>query len=170
MCAVSSTISRSEKSLFRFAKKSSGIASVTHAEALEIALAWGWIDGQTKSIDDDWWLQRFTPRGSRSIWSTVNREKAEALIEAGRMKPAGLAEIDRAKKDGRWEAAYDSPRNAIVPDDLQAALEENAAASEFFIALDKQNRYAVLFRVHTARKPETRATMSRHSAPTAARS
>ena len=141
----------------RFAKKASGVKSLTYAEALDSALCYGWIDGQAKSDGDDHYLQKFTPRGKRSIWSKRNRDKALALITSGRMRRSGLAEVERAKKDGRWEAAYDSPRNAIVPDDLQAALEENPTASEFFAALDKQNRYAVLFRVHTAKKPETRA-------------
>jgi len=141
----------------RFAKKASGVKSLTYAEALEIALCYGWIDGQAKSDGDTYYLQKFTPRGKRSIWSKRNRESALALIASGKMQHAGLAEVERAKQDGRWEAAYDSPRNATVPDDLQAALNENPAAKQFFDALDKGNRYAVLFRIHTAKKIETRA-------------
>lgn len=141
----------------KLAKKASGVASVTYAEALEVALAWGWIDGQKQSHDDAAWLQKFTPRGARSIWSKVNREKALALIASGEMKPPGLAEVERAKKDGRWDAAYDSPSRATVPEDLAAALAANPRAAEFFSTLNAANRYAVLFRVHTAKKPETRA-------------
>lgn len=141
----------------KLAKKASGVASVTYAEALEVALAWGWIDGQKQSHDDAAWLQKFTPRGARSIWSKVNREKALALIASGDMKPPGLAEVERAKQDGRWDAAYDSQSKATVPEDLAAALAANPRAAEFFSTLNAANRYAVLFRVHTAKKPETRA-------------
>jgi uncharacterized protein YdeI (YjbR/CyaY-like superfamily) len=141
----------------RMAKKASGLKSVSHSEALEVALCYGWIDGQAKSSDENAWVQKFTPRGKKSIWSKINRAKALALIEAGKMKPAGLAEIERAKKDGRWDAAYDSPRAASVPDDLQAALDGNARAKAFFATLNGQNRYAVLFRIQTAKKAETRA-------------
>jgi uncharacterized protein YdeI (YjbR/CyaY-like superfamily) len=141
----------------RMAKKSSGLPSVSHGEALEVALCYGWIDGQARGTDENTWVQKFTPRGKKSTWSKINRQKALALIEAGQMKPAGLEEIERAKKDGRWEAAYDSPRNAAVPDDLQAALDGNARAKAFFATLNGQNRYAVLFRIQTAKKAETRA-------------
>jgi uncharacterized protein YdeI (YjbR/CyaY-like superfamily) len=141
----------------KLAKKGSGIASVNYAEALDVALCYGWIDGQKGSFDESWWLQKFTPRGARSIWSKVNREKALALIEGGRMQPAGLAEIERAQGDGRWEAAYDSQSKAEVPADLAAALAANPAAQAFFATLDSANRYAVLFRVHGAKRPETRA-------------
>jgi uncharacterized protein YdeI (YjbR/CyaY-like superfamily) len=141
----------------KLAKKASGVPSVTYAEALEVALAWGWIDGQKRSHDAAAWLQKFTPRGARSIWSKINRDKALALIAAGAMRPPGLAEVERAKRDGRWEAAYDSPSRATVPEDLATALAANARAAAFFAALDAQNRYAILFRVHTAKKPETRA-------------
>jgi len=141
----------------KLAKKASGVASVTYPEALEVALAWGWIDGQKKSHDDASWLQKFTPRGPKSIWSKINREKALALIAAGEMKPSGLAEVERAKQDGRWEAAYDSPSKATVPEDLAAALAANRRAAAFFATLNATNRYAVLFRIHTAKKPETRA-------------
>jgi uncharacterized protein YdeI (YjbR/CyaY-like superfamily) len=142
----------------RIAKKGSDVPSVTKAEALELALCYGWIDGQGRSDDATWWLQKFTPRRKRSIWSKINREKALALIEAGRMQPAGLAEVERAKADGRWDAAYDSPRTIEVPPDLKAALDRNKRASAFFATLDKANRYAVLWRIHTAKKAETRAT------------
>ena len=140
----------------RIAKKASGLASVTYDEALEVALCHGWIDGQKKSYDDASWLQKFTPRGPRSIWSKVNVGKAEKLIASGRMKPAGLAAVEAAKRDGRWEAAYDRQGAATVPDDLQAALDASPRAKELFATLSGQNRYAILFRVQTAKKPETR--------------
>ena len=143
--------------LLRFAKKASGVKSITYDQALDVALRYGWIDGQSKSDGAEYWLQKFTPRGKRSIWSKRNREKALALIESGQMRRAGLAEVERAKKDGRWEAAYDSPSRATVPNDLEAALSENVAARAFFNTLDSRNRYAILFRIHTAKKPETRA-------------
>jgi uncharacterized protein YdeI (YjbR/CyaY-like superfamily) len=141
----------------RFAKKGSGIASVTYPEALEAALCYGWIDGQSRRVDDDWFVQRFTPRRARSPWSKRNRDKAMALIEQGRMQPAGLREIERAKADGRWDAAYEGSAKATVPDDLQRALDESPAARDFFATLTSQNRYAILHRVQTAKKPETRA-------------
>jgi uncharacterized protein YdeI (YjbR/CyaY-like superfamily) len=141
----------------RFAKKGSGVPSVRYAEALDVALCYGWIDGQTKGIDDAWYRQRFTPRRERSMWSKRNRDKVAALIEAGRMQPAGQAEIDRAKADGRWDAAYDSPKDATVPDDLRAALDASPAAAAEFERLDGINRYAILHRTQTAKKPETRA-------------
>jgi uncharacterized protein YdeI (YjbR/CyaY-like superfamily) len=143
----------------KIARKSKGAAveSVDYPEALEVALCFGWIDGQKKGFDETHWLQRFTPRRSRSIWSKVNRAKAEALVEAGEMQPGGLAEIERAKADGRWDAAYDSPRTSTVPDDLAAALAANAVARDFFATLDSTNRYAILHRLQTAKKPETRA-------------
>jgi uncharacterized protein YdeI (YjbR/CyaY-like superfamily) len=131
--------------------------TVTYAQAVEIALCHGWIDGQKKALDDQHWLQRFTPRRARSLWSKVNREKAEALIESGRMQPSGLAEIDRAKGDGRWQAAYDGARTAAVPPDLQAALDARPQARSFFAQLDGTNRYAVLWRIQTAKRAETRA-------------
>ena len=141
----------------RFAKKASGVKSITYPEALDIALCHGWIDGLRKREDDTYFLQRFTPRTKRSIWSKINRGKVATLIADGRMHPAGLAEVERAKADGRWEAAYDSFKNAPVPDDLRAFLDENAKAKKFFESLSSQNRYAILFRLHTAKKPETRA-------------
>jgi len=141
----------------RIAKKASGMASVTYDQALEVALCYGWIDGQKKSYDQESWLQKFTPRGARSIWSKVNREKAKQLIARGAMQPAGLAAVEQAKQDGRWEAAYDSQRSASVPSDFQAALDQHEEARAFFATLNSRNRYAILFRIQTAKKPETRA-------------
>jgi uncharacterized protein YdeI (YjbR/CyaY-like superfamily) len=141
----------------RIAKKGSALESVSYAEALEAALTYGWIDGQKKSFDDASWLQKFTPRGERSLWSKVNREKAEALLASGRMKPAGLAAVEQARRNGRWEAAYDRQGAATVPDDLQAALDENPRAKAFFATLNSVNRYAILFRIQTVKKAETRA-------------
>jgi uncharacterized protein YdeI (YjbR/CyaY-like superfamily) len=141
----------------KFARRASGIPTVTYGDALQVALRFGWIDGQARSHDESWYLQRFTPRRARSIWSKRNRDFATALIEAGEMEPAGLREVERAKADGRWDAAYDAPSTATVPDDLQAALDANPAAAEFFAGLDRQNRYAILHRVQTAKRPETRA-------------
>lgn len=140
----------------RLAKKASGLNSVSYAEAVEVALCYGWIDGQTKSYDESSWLQKFTPRGAKSIWSKINREKAQKLIESGQMKPAGLKAIEAAKQDGRWEAAYDSPSRAIVPSDFQAELDKNAQAKAFFATLNSTNRYAILHRIQTAKKAETR--------------
>ncbi len=141
----------------KIAKKASGVPSVTFAEALESALCHGWIDGQRNRFDDQWFLQRFTPRRRRSNWSKVNRAKVERLIADGRMRPAGLREVERARADGRWDAAYDAPSVATVPEDLQRALDENPAAAAFFATLNKQNRFAILYRVHDAKRPETRA-------------
>jgi len=141
----------------KIARKAAGTASVTYAEAVDEALCWGWIDGQKRSLDEAWTLQRFSPRGKRSIWSKINRDKVAALIAAGEMQPAGLAEVERARGDGRWDAAYDSPKNAAVPDDLAAALAGRKRAAAFFATLDATNRYAILFRIHNAKKPETRA-------------
>jgi len=148
---------RPEGVWLKIAKKGSDVASVDYPQALEVALCYGWIDGQKKGLDETHWLQRFTPRRSRSIWSKVNRAKAEALVEAGEMQPSGLAEMERAKADGRWAAAYDGQRTSAVPDDLAAALAGNAVAREFFATLDSTNRYAILHRLQTAKKPETRA-------------
>jgi uncharacterized protein YdeI (YjbR/CyaY-like superfamily) len=138
-------------------KKGSALESLSYAEALEVALCYGWIDGQKRAHDDASWLQRFTPRGPNSVWSRINRDKAEDLIRGGRMKPAGLDAIERAQENGRWEAAYDSPRRATVPSDFQAALNRNRKAKSFFSSLDRANRYAILWRIQTAKKAETRA-------------
>jgi uncharacterized protein YdeI (YjbR/CyaY-like superfamily) len=140
------------------AKKGSAVESVSYAEALEIALCYGWIDGQKAAFDELRWLQRFTPRKPRSRWSKINREKATELIERGEMTPAGLREIDAAKADGRWDAAYAGQRSMTVPQDLRDELDRNDRAREFFETLDSRNRYAILFRIHDAKKPETRRT------------
>lgn len=131
--------------------------TLTYAQAVDVALCYGWIDGQKKAVDAKVWLQRFTPRRARSLWSKVNRAKAEALIESGRMQPSGMAQIERARADGRWGAAYDGARAAVAPPDLQAALDARPEARAFFGQLDGANRYAVLWRVQTARRAETRA-------------
>jgi uncharacterized protein YdeI (YjbR/CyaY-like superfamily) len=141
----------------KLAKKGSGFATVTYSEALDVALCYGWIDGQKDKLDGDHWLQRFTPRRPRSKWSRINRDRVAALLARDAMKPAGLREVERAKADGRWEAAYDGQRAAAVPDDLRRELEGNAAAREFFATLDSANRYAILYRLQEAKKPETRA-------------
>ena len=141
----------------KFAKKDSGIESVVYAEAVEIALSYGWIDGQAKRLDDHHYLQRFTPRRPRSKWSRINREKAERLIAESRMRPAGLREVERAKEDGRWDEAYDSPSTATVPEDFRAALDAEPAAAEFFASLGSTRRYSFLYRITDAKRPETRA-------------
>jgi len=141
----------------QIAKKGADEPSVTYAEAVEIALCWGWIDGQKKGLDDQHFLQRFTPRRSRSIWSKINVDKVAALVEAGRMQPAGQAQVDAAKADGRWAQAYDGAKTATMPDDLQAALDAAPKAKAFFATVNASNRYAVLWRVQTAKKAETRA-------------
>jgi len=141
----------------RLARKDSALRSVSRAEALDVALCYGWIDGQSKSADDESWLQKFTPRGARSIWSKRNREHVERLISSGEMRAPGLAAVEAAKSDGRWDRAYDPPSTAEVPPDFQAALDEQPDAKEFFETLGSQNRYAILHRIQTAVKPETRA-------------
>jgi uncharacterized protein YdeI (YjbR/CyaY-like superfamily) len=138
------------------AKKGSGIDSVSYLEALDVAISYGWIDGQKASFDDEFWLQRFTPRRPKSKWSKVNREKATELIERRKMKAAGLKEVELAKQDGRWDKAYDSQRNATVPENFQQELDKNPEAREFFATLDSTNRYAILYRIQDAKKPETR--------------
>lgn len=140
----------------KLAKKDSGKASVSYQEALDVALCFGWIDGQKNKFDDEFWLQKFTPRRKASPWSAINREKATRLIEEGKMRPMGLQEIDRAKQDGRWDAAYQSQSKATVPDDLQAALDANPAAKAFFETLNSVNRYAILYRIQSVKKAETR--------------
>jgi uncharacterized protein YdeI (YjbR/CyaY-like superfamily) len=141
----------------KLAKKDCPHPTVNYAEALDIALCFGWIDGQKRPLDDDYWLQRFTPRKPRGKWSKINRGKAEALIEAGRMRPTGLREVEAAKADGRWAAAYDGQSTAAVPDDLGQALDADEDAAAFFATLDRGNRYAILYRIQEAKKPETRA-------------
>jgi uncharacterized protein YdeI (YjbR/CyaY-like superfamily) len=138
-------------------RKGPGIVALDYAQALDVALCYGWIDGQKAKVDDQWWLQRFTPRRPRSTWSKINRDKVAALTAQGRMRAPGQAEVDRAKADGRWEAAYDGAKTATVPDDLTAALDADPAAAAFFETLDRQNRYAILYRIQEAKKAETRA-------------
>jgi uncharacterized protein YdeI (YjbR/CyaY-like superfamily) len=140
----------------KIAKKGSGVESVNYAEALELALCFGWIDSQKRGFDDAFFLQRFTPRRPRGKWSQINRAKAEELIAAGAMRPSGLAEVEAAKADGRWDAAYAGQRAATVPEDLKRELDRNGAAREFFARLDSANRYAILYRLQEAKKPETR--------------
>lgn len=141
----------------RLAKKNTGVTTVTRAEALEASLCYGWIDGQSRTENETYWLQRFTPRTRRSKWSQINCDIVERLIRAGRMQPSGLAAVDAAKADGRWYAAYASPKNMEVPADLADALRQNPAAEAFFRQLGGQNRYAILYRIQDAKKPETRA-------------
>jgi uncharacterized protein YdeI (YjbR/CyaY-like superfamily) len=141
----------------RLAKKDSRLRSVSYKEALEVALCYGWIDGQKRPENEQTWLQRFVSRSGQSIWSKINREKALALIASGEMQAAGLEAIETAKKNGRWDAAYDSPSGATVPSDFQAALDANQRAKAFFKTLDRANRYAVLWRIQTVKKAETRA-------------
>jgi len=140
----------------KVAKKDSGISSVTMPEALDIALCYGWIDGQRLSFDEKYYLQKYTPRRPKSIWSKINVAKVERLIATGQMKPAGLKTIEAAKADGRWAQAYDGQRNISVPEDFQAALNKNKKAKAFFATLNSVNRYAILFRIHNAKKEETR--------------
>lgn len=140
----------------RLAKKGAALQSVTYAEAVEAALCHGWIDSQKRAHDAESWIQKFSPRGPGSLWSKVNRAKAEALIAEGRMRPAGLAAVERARANGRWDAAYDSHATAVPPDDLVAALDASPAARDFFATLSRQNRYAILFRIQTAKRDATR--------------
>jgi uncharacterized protein YdeI (YjbR/CyaY-like superfamily) len=141
----------------KIAKKASGITTVSYAEALEVSLCYGWIDGQKGKFDEQYFVQRFTPRRPRSKWSQINCTKATELIEKGAMKPAGLREVERAKADGRWAAAYESQSRATVPDDLQRELDKNKTARDFFATLSSINRYAILYRIQDAKRPETRA-------------
>jgi uncharacterized protein YdeI (YjbR/CyaY-like superfamily) len=147
---------RSSGIWLRLAKKNSGLKSVTYAEALKTALSYGWIDGQKRAEGDQAWLQRFCPRSPKSVWSKINREKALALIESGKMKSAGHEAVEQARSNGRWESAYDSPSGSSVSDDFQSALDASPRANAFFENLDRANRYAILFRTQTAKKPETR--------------
>jgi uncharacterized protein YdeI (YjbR/CyaY-like superfamily) len=141
----------------KIAKKGSGVPGVSYPEALEVALCYGWIDGQKGRLDDEYWLQRFTPRKAGSRWSKINTEKAAELIEAGRMQPAGMREVEAARKDGRWDAAYAGQRAVVVPEDLERALAADDAARAFFATLNSVNRYAILYRIGDAKRPETRA-------------
>lgn len=140
----------------QIAKKGATAPTVTYEEAVELGLCFGWIDSQVRRFDEEHYIQRFTPRRPRGRWSKINREKAEALIAAGRMRPAGMAEVEAARSDGRWEAAYEGQRTAKVPPDLQQELDANPAAAAFFASLDSANRYAIVYRLDDAKKPETR--------------
>jgi len=145
----------------KIAKKDTGILSVSYSDALDGALCYGWIDGQKAPFDDQYWLQKFTPRRPKSGWSRINCERASSLIEQRRMKPAGMRQVDQAKADGRWESAYDSQSRIAVPDDLQKELDRNQKAKKFFATLNSVNRYAILYRLQTAKKQETRAARIR---------
>jgi uncharacterized protein YdeI (YjbR/CyaY-like superfamily) len=147
----------SEGVWLKIAKKGAGVSTVTYAEALEDAICHGWIDGQKAPSDGAFWLQRFGPRGPRSRWSQVNRRKATDLIERGRMKPAGIAQVEAAKRDGRWDAAYAPQSTVTVPDDFQHALDANPKANDFFATLKRSERYSFLYRIRDAKRPETRA-------------
>ncbi len=149
--------SRSAGVWLKIAKKGSPEPSVSYSEALDIALCFGWIDGQKRPLDEFFWLQRFTPRKRGSRWSRINTEKAAGLIAAGRMRPAGLREVEQARADGRWEAAYAGQRAVTVPDDLRQALAESPEAAVFFETISSINRYAILYRIGTVKRPETRA-------------
>ena len=140
----------------KFAKKGSGVTTVVYAEALDVALCFGWIDSQVMTLDERFYLQKFTPRRSRSKWSKINVEKIEALTKAGRMRPAGLAQVELAKADGRWNAAYSSPANMTEPPDLKKALKASPRAAEFYATLNKSNRFAIIYQLEDAKKPETR--------------
>lgn len=140
----------------QLAKKATGIPSVTYEEAVDVALCYGWIDGQKKSFDDSYWLQKFTLRGQKSIWSKINTEKAERLIASGEMQPAGMKAVEAARQDGRWDAAYASQKNISIPEDFQTALDKNRKAKASFSTLKSAERYSILFRIQTAKKPETR--------------
>ena len=147
----------SEGIWIKIAKKDADIESVRYPEVLESALCFGWIDARREALDGHYFLQRFTPRRRRSKWSRINRDTAERLIAHGRMRPAGLTEVERAKADGRWEAAYTGQRQSAVPDDLRRELDERPKAKAFFAQLSSQNRYAILYRLEDAKRPETRA-------------
>lgn len=143
----------------KIAKKESRLPSVTYAEALESALCYGWIDGQKAAFDEQYWLQKFTPRRPKSMWSKINCDKVDALIAEGRMQPAGMRQVELAKADGRWDLAYHSQSKITIPEDFQSELDKNQEAQEFFKTLNSVNRYAVLRRIQIAKKPETRAAL-----------
>ena len=141
----------------KIAKKGTGPTTTQYHELLDGALCYGWIDGQKGALDATWWLQKFTPRSKQSRWSQVNQAKVAALTAQGRMRPTGLAEVERAKADGRWEAAYEPPSKVTLPEDLQAALDADPALAEAWTKLNKTNRYAIAYRLRDAKRPETRA-------------
>lgn len=147
---------QSQNVWLKLAKKTSGKISVTYEEALDVALCYGWIDGQKSVYDNDYWLQKFSSRSPKSVWSKVNIAKVEVLLNENKMKPAGLESIKNAKQSGAWQTAYDSPRTMLVPKDFQAELDKNPAAKRFFLSLNKTNKYAFCWRVQTAKKVETR--------------
>jgi len=147
---------RSDGVWLQFFKKNSGVVYISYAEALDEALCFGWIDGQARGFDEQSWLQRFGPRRSRSIWSKRNTEHVARLMSEGRMQPAGLLQVEAAKRDGRWQQAYDSPKNMVVPDDFLKALAKNKKAHAFFETLNRANTYAIAWRLQIAKKPETR--------------
>ena len=149
--------SKADEIWIRYAKKGSRVESVDYPQALDVALCYGWIDGKVKTIDERFYKQRFTPRRAKSRWSRVNRDKALALIKSGAMQPAGLAEVERAKADGRWDAAYPSFKELKVPPDLKKELDKKPVAREFFATLNRSNRYAILYQIEDAKRPETRA-------------
>lgn len=140
----------------QIAKKNKEIKSIDYQEGLEVALCYGWIDGQKKSYDDNSWLQKFTPRRAKSIWSKVNKDKVELMIKNGKMQASGLAEIEKAKQNGMWDNAYESQKNITVPEEFKTELDKNEKAKKFFESLNNSNRYSFLFRIHTAKKPETK--------------
>lgn len=141
----------------KVAKAASGIKSINAPQALDVALCYGWIDGLRRGLDENYFLQKYTPRTPTSTWSVINKDKVASLIREGKMQPAGLAAIEVAKKNGRWASAYESQKNITVPEDLQAALDKNKKAKAFFARLSSQNRFAILFRIGNVKKPETRA-------------
>jgi uncharacterized protein YdeI (YjbR/CyaY-like superfamily) len=141
----------------KIAKKDAGVPTVSYDEAVDVALCFGWIDGQKRGLDGQYWLQRFTPRQPRSRWSKINCARADRLLEAGQLRPRGLAEVEAAKADGRWATAYAGQRAATVPADLQAVLDTDPVAQDFFTTISSQNRYAIIYRVGDAKRPETRA-------------
>jgi uncharacterized protein YdeI (YjbR/CyaY-like superfamily) len=140
----------------KIAKKSSKQTSISYAEAIDVALCFGWIDGQKGKLDDDFWIQKFTPRRKNSPWSRINRDKATILITQSKMRPSGLKEVERAKADGRWDKAYASQSQITIPEDFQVELDKNPDAQAFFDQLNSANRYAFLYRITTAKKAETR--------------
>lgn len=157
---LSANHARATELWLRIYKKASGVTTVTYAEALDVALCWGWIDGLRKGFDDESFLQRFTPRKPKSVWSQVNRDHVARLVAAGRMTPHGQAQVDRAKADGRWDAAYAPMRSATpdtVPADLRAAIDANARARKTFATLSRQNLFALTFRTNNMKTPEGRA-------------
>lgn len=140
----------------KFAKKGSGVITINYDLALEVALCYGWIDGQSKRFDETYYLQKFTPRGKKSMWSKINRDNVERLIKEKKMTPLGLAQLDAAKKDGRWDAAYDSPKDMKIPEDFLNEIKKDEKAYQFFLNLNKTNTYAIAWRLQTAKKEETR--------------